>query len=339
MPGINEVKLVRTHDDDGIGMCYQHSDPHYCDAYLVPKKQYEDLLAQIAGPAGNDGKISLYGGKGYVSLEEVMGSDNLIEDAARVSYGIGTRKATETRGLIRYLVSHKHTSPLEHGVLRFRMKIPIFVMRQHIRHRMSSTSEYSGRYSEMVDDMFVPELSEVCGQHAVNKQGSGDELDPKTQDDALRLMQESVTDCYTKYKKLLELGVSREIARTVLPLANFTELYWKIDLHNFMHYLTLRTDGHAQKQIRDLANAMLQLAEPHFPLCFEAWRDYRQQSKTLSRMEQSLLAALVSNDLGSAPGTMTRDELFDSYGKGFRMNKREWNEFFDWYDTLMLDVG
>lgn len=271
--------------------------------------------------------IPLYNGQGFVSLIEVMGSDVAIEAAARLSYGKGTQQRTksDTRSLIRYLVRHRHTSPIEQGVLRFHMKIPIFVMRQHVRHRTASMNEYSGRYSEMMDDMYVPEIAAIELQSTENKQGGMSGIDTVDQMAARGIIQEANSVAQRKYQYLLEMGVSREQARMVLPVSNFTEAVWQINLHNFLHYATLRTDSHAQKEIRDLANAMGMLAEPHFPLVMEAWRDYQKNSKTLSAMEQRLLVDCMS------PGC----SIYDTYGSTkewdkYGMTQREWKEFFDW---------
>lgn len=274
-----------------------------------------------------EGTIQLYNGQGFVSLIEVMGSDQAIEAAARLSYGKGTRTTSETRSLIRYLIRHKHTSPIEQGVLRFHMKIPIFVMRQHVRHRTASMNEYSGRYSEMVNDMYIPALEDIQPQSSTNKQGRDGELS-----NATKLLTQVTIDgvcqhSYDAYNALLIQGVSRELARVVLPVANFTEAVWQINLHNFLHYSTLRTDSHAQKEIRDLANAMVELAEPHFPIVMEAWRDYQKNARTLSAMEQILLADVVKNIY--AGGDWAYDA--DKYG----MSERELKEFFDWYVNLI----
>lgn len=275
---------------------------------------------------------------GFVRLVEVMGSDQAIEAAARLSYGKGTsneekaRTPEDTRNLIRYLVRHRHTSPLEQGVVRFHIKIPIFVMRQHVRHRTASMNEYSGRYSEMVDDMYVPDKAYIRSQSKTNKQGSGDTLDdPITLHAAHQTISSSVSHSYKHYKDLISMGVSRELARVVLPVANYTEAVWQINLHNFMHYLTLRTDKHAQQEIQDLANAMLELAKPYFPLCFEAWTDYQMDTKTLSRMELKLLSDIkIGVWIGAAKPSIDTPEMAGIYG----MSKREWTEFFTWYDKL-----
>lgn len=267
----------------------------------------------------------LYGGMGFVKLLDVMGSDESIERAARISYGTGTRKTSETRSLIRYLVRHRHTSPLEQGVLQFHMRIPIFVMRQHVRHRTASINEYSGRYSEMIDYSFVPEFQDIKPQSVENKQGRSETSEKEFNEFELQtLMAESIEASHETYQKLLEQNVSRELARIVLPVANYTECVWKIDLHNFCHYLKLRTDSHAQKEIRDLANAMYELAKPHFPLVFEAWEDYSKNAYNLSRMEKELIVSICREYFQNR--TVTELSI-QAHGSG--MSQREWKEFYD----------
>lgn len=271
-------------------------------------------------------EIPLYKGAGFVKIVEVMGSDEAIEAAARLSYGKGTRTSSETRSLIRYLIKHRHTSPVEQGVIRFHMKIPIFVMRQHVRHRTASMNEYSGRYSEMIDDMFLPDPIDIQQQSTTNKQGREDGLTYDTCLSSHQIMSRVFEYAKEGYKDLLNAGVAREMARIVLPVSNFTEAVWQINLHNFMHYATLRTDSHAQKEIRDLADAMVELVEPHFPICIEAWRDYQKDSKTLSSLEQKLLSSMQYT-------TITRQD-FEKYKEEFRLSSREWNEFFTWFENL-----
>lgn len=260
---------------------------------------------------------------GFVRLLEVMGSDEAIEDAARISYGHGTRKTSETRSLIRYLVRHRHTTPLEQGVLRFHIKLPIFVMRQHIRHRTASVNEYSARYSEMSDEFYTPADSHIAPQSKSNKQGREGDFDPGEKEFFSELIRMSNKHSFQNYQSLLKHGLSREIARTVLPVSNYTECIWQINLHNLMHYLTLRTDSHAQREIQDFANAILYVSRPSFPRCFEAWDDYHREARTLSRMEIQLLRDL--KDPRKA-GTGNKED--------YDMSQREWQEFWDWWSNL-----
>ena len=262
---------------------------------------------------------------GFVGLIDVMGDDAAIDTAARCSYGTGTRKTSDMRGLIRYLVRHYHTSPLEMVELKFHIKIPIFVMRQHVRHRTANLNEYSARYSEMTDEYYVPEISRFQGQHSDNKQASGDVL---PFDVALHL-QDEFKLVYRKmddlYHDALDAGLARELARIVLPVGGYTELYWKIDLKNFLHYVRLRDDPHAQKEIQILANAMYELVKPHVPLTCEAFEDFWQQSVTFSKQEMVLLKGLLSKDLWHQKQYDNRDDkgLASNYG----MSVKELGEF------------
>lgn len=256
---------------------------------------------------------------GFVGLVEVMGSDQSIEQSARMSYGKGTRTRSDTRNLIRYLVRNYHTSPLEMGELRFHLKIPIVVMRQFVRHRTASLNEYSGRYSEMVDEFYVPDESRIQMQSTDNKQGSGDIID----DEEARLsiiegMELVNQTAYSEYQRQLTLGVSREIARIVLPISNYTELYWKVDLHNFMKLLQQRLHKHAQWEIRDLAQKMYDMVAPFFPIACEAFEDYWLNGSRFSAEEMRIIQVLLSG----ISGTDVNDHLSRS-----NLSVREKQEF------------
>lgn len=230
---------------------------------------------------------------GFVGLIDVMGSDADIDRAARCSYGQGTRSVSDMRGLIRYLVRHLHTSPLEMVELKFHLKMPIFVMRQHVRHRTASLNEYSGRYSEMTDEFYLPERERFQSQHKDNKQASGDQLNEQH----TLVMQAEMVDLneasYTQYQNHLESGLARELARIQLPLSNYSELYWKIDLKNFLHYIKLRLHPHAQYEIRVFAEAMWELVKPLIPITAEAFEDYWLDSSSMSAMEMEILKTLL----------------------------------------------
>ena len=194
---------------------------------------------------------------GFVRLVDIMGSDGDIADAARVSYGKGTRAVSDNRNLIRYLVRHKHTSPLEMASVKFHLKLPIFVMRQLVRHRTAKLNEYSGRYSVMSDDCYVPEPEYIQPQSMSNKQGRAGELSDGWKRKYKTIISDITTKAIIAYELLLgnktieHGGLTRELARTVLPVSNYTECYWKIDLHNFFHFCKLRMDSHAQQEIQD----------------------------------------------------------------------------------------
>ncbi len=278
---------------------------------------------------------------GFVGLVDTMGSDEAIVQAARVSYGDGTKGTRNDRALIRYLVKHRHTSPLEMCEVKFHLKMPIFVMRQHVRHRTANLNEYSGRYSIMSDEFYVPDKANLKPQSAINKQGRDGTLIPleetmcyntikrigqENYNDYLSLLGENPNDNYNIDSNLRQ-GLSRELARAVLPLNNYTELYWKIDLNNFFHYVKLRADYHAQWEIQELARAMYSLIVDKFPLACEAYEDYIENSTTVSRMEKDLIKRIMSSQrwLDVQEDYRTEELLAENYG----MSKRELSEFID----------
>ena len=223
--------------------------------------------------------------KGFVGLIDWMGTDSSVVQAARVSYGTGTKKVQEDRGLIRYLMRHEHTTPFEMCEVKFHIRLPIFVMRQLIRHRTAQVNEYSGRYSVMTDEFYVPKKFEK--QSKTNMQGRDESLDD--QQGKLAWMMDNVHNtAYDKYEELLELDVARETARAVLPVSNYTEAYWKCNIKNFLHMAWLRMDSHAQWEIQEFARAMYELVKPLYPVICEAFEDYKLNAVRLSRMEAEL---------------------------------------------------
>ena len=249
---------------------------------------------------------------GFVKLLDTMGSDESIENCARISYGEGTRKVSETRNLIRYLMRHKHTSPFEHGEVQFHLKLPIFVMRQLVRHRTANINEYSGRYSEMSSDFYVPDSANLKLQSQSNKQGRGE---PHPSPGLIHFEYNRTHDgAWVTYENLLREDISREIARCVLPVSNYTEVVWKSDLHNFLHMVNLRADSHAQQEIQDYANAMYSMVKPKFPITCEAWEDYVRDAQTFSKEEMRILKENLQ-------GSWT----MDNYG----LSKRERTEFLE----------
>ena len=224
---------------------------------------------------------------GFVKLLDVMGDDEEVENSARISYGEGTRKVNQTRNLIRYLMRHKHTSPFEMCEVKFHLKLPIFIMRQLVRHRTANLNEYSGRYSVMSDEFYLPEGDYLAKQSTTNSQGRGEVL---KQQGLLQFEFNRIYDgASMAYQVLLEHDLSREVSRAVLPVANYTECIWKIDLHNFFHFVKLRSDSHAQREIRDYADAMYELVKPNYPLCCEAFEDYVQGATTFSKQEMEII--------------------------------------------------
>jgi thymidylate synthase (FAD) len=228
-------------------------------------------------------------------LIDHMGSDAAIVQAARVSYGTGTKSVSDDRALIRYLMRHKHTTPFEMVEFKFRIRAPIFVARQWLRHRTASVNEISARYSIIQNDFFMPE--ELRKQSTNRGQGGEEPLGEASAN--LLLKQKASCDmAFHTYTELLAKGTARELARAHLPQSTFTEFYWKIDLHNLLHFLKLRIDDHAQKEIRDLANKVYELIKPIVPVTCEAFEDFVLGSVTLSRVE---IEALRGNALVHAP--------------------------------------
>jgi thymidylate synthase (FAD) len=229
---------------------------------------------------------------GLVALCDVMPrlvpegktADFAIVQAARVSYGQGTKQVNEDRGLIRYLARHRHTTPFEMVEFKFHHVMPIFVARQWIRHRTANVNEYSARYSVVKDRFYKPTPQNVRKQSAQNRQGGDEPIDDMTAQEFCDYL-DRAGQTYPEYEKFLEKGVSRELARIALPVNAYTEWYWKCDLHNIMHFLSLRMDAHAQQEIRDYATAMFALIRPIVPIAAEAFVDYQLGSVHLTRLE------------------------------------------------------
>lgn len=235
--------------------------------------------------------------RGFVRLVDYLGGDQRIVQAARVSYGEGTKTFRQDRGLINYLLRHEHTSPFEQVILTFHAKMPIFVARQWVRHRTARLNEISGRYSIMKDEFYLPEPDQVRFQSESNKQARSDEALPLDQADAiLETMRADQKQVYAHYEAMIEQGVAREIARTNLPLSLYTEWYWQIDLHNLFHFLRLRLDAHAQYEIRVYAEAMARCARAVAPLAWEAFEEHLLGSVRFSRAECRALAAKMAGE-------------------------------------------
>jgi thymidylate synthase (FAD) len=233
---------------------------------------------------------------GFVRLVDYMGDDNAIVQAARVSYGAGTKSLSSDRQLIRYLMRHRHTTPFEMCEIKFHVKLPIFVARQWIRHRTANVNEISGRYSEMVDEFYVPELEQIRPQSLVNKQGRSESAFEATEAQEIQAqLQQTQKELYTEYKDSLDKNLARELARINLPLSLYTEWYWKIDLHNLFHFLHLRLDAHAQYEIRVFAEAMATITKELFPIAYEAFEDYRLHSIGFTGPEIKIIQQLLSS--------------------------------------------
>jgi thymidylate synthase (FAD) len=234
---------------------------------------------------------------GFVALVDYMGGDDSIERAARVSYGYGTRRASQTRGLIRYLRRHRHTTPSEMVEFKFHCCMPMFVARQWIRHRTANVNEYSGRYSLMPLLFYTPEPRHFALQSPQNNQGrSAEAAAASLYAEATARWQRLRDDAAETYSWLVAEDVARELARIELPLSTYTQWYWKIDLHNLLHFLTLRVDPHAQLEIRAYAEVIAGMVKRVAPLSYEAWIDYDVSGVHLSRGEIDALRELVAAD-------------------------------------------
>ena len=264
---------------------------------------------------------------GFVALKDYCGSDAAIAQAARCSYGAGTRAISDDRNLIRYLVSHKHTSPLEQCELKFHMKLPIMVARQMIRHRTASVNEISGRYSIMPLQFYTPEIQDIKNQSKFNKQGRDDAVDTKIAVDFTINLDKGREVIKEGYVSALKCDIARELARIDLPLSTFTEWYWKMDLNNLMHLLSLRCDGHAQWEIRQYANLIAGITKYVAPSAYEAWIDYAYSAVSFSRQERILL---------NSQEKPTQEKALE-----LGMSKREWNEFLEkiHYDGSIPDFN
>lgn len=263
---------------------------------------------------------------GFVSLVDYMGGDEDVERAARVSYGYGTRTQSRTRGLVRYLRRHRHTTPSEMVELKFHCAMPMFVARQWIRHRTANVNEYSGRYSLMPLLFYTPEAEHFALQSEVNHQGRGARAAGEVHGEAVARWESLRRESGALYGNLLASDVAREIARIDLPLSTYTQWYWKIDLHNLLHFLTLRVDSHAQYEIRVYAEVMAAMVRRVAPLSYEAWVDYDLAGRPLSRGERRALAALVKADgeggLLGTEASLSADDL-----AAFGLSGREVREF------------
>ena len=227
--------------------------------------------------------------KGFVRLVDSMGGDDAIVQSARVSYGKGTSKLSQDRGLIRYLMRHRHTTPFEMVEFKFHCKMPIFVARQWVRHRTANINEYSLRYSEARDEFYYPDPDHIEFQSSINKQGRMGEVDSDLKKKVQNYFKEISERSFEIYSELNEAGVARELARAILPVNLYTEWYWKNDLHNLLHFIGLRSDGHAQYEIRIFSDAMASFVKEVAPFAWEAYQDYVVKGMRFSKIEQSIL--------------------------------------------------
>lgn len=261
---------------------------------------------------------------GFVRVIDYMGDDGAIVQAARVSYGRGTKRVSEDAGLIRYLMRHRHSTPFEMCEIKFHVKLPIFVARQWIRHRMANVNEYSARYSVLDREFYIPEPAQLAAQSASNRQGRGTVLEGAEAEDVLRLLRDDAARCYDHYVTMLNedeqgtvldehrQGLARELARMNLTLNTYTQWYWKTDLHNLLHFCALRADPHAQYEIRVYAEAILDIVRAWVPAAHAAFVDYRLGAVTFSAQMMSVLKRMLAG------------EAVTQEASG--LSKREWTE-------------
>ena len=261
---------------------------------------------------------------GFVRVVDYMGDDSAVVQAARVSYGRGTRRTTEDAGLIRYLLRHRHTTPFEMCEIKFHIKLPIFVARQWIRHRTASINEYSARYSILDREFYLPAPEHLAAQSTVNRQGRGAVLQGQEAADVMDMLRNDAMQTYDHYAAMLNegpdgapldperQGLARELARMNLTLNTYTQWYWKTDLHNLLHFLSLRADAHAQYEIRAYADVMLEALQAWVPITAQAFRDYRLGAVTFSAPMLDIIKRMLAG------------EAVEQATSG--ISKREWTE-------------
>ena len=261
---------------------------------------------------------------GFIRIVDYMGNDNAVVQAARVSYGTGTKQVREDRGLIRYLMRHRHTTPFEMCEIKLHVKLPIFVARQWVRHRTANINEYSARYSYLDKEFYVPQPEHLATQSSTNRQGRGAVLEGQEAAKVLQILREDASRSHDHYVEMMnedesgitlrdgQHGLARELARMNLTLNFYTQWYWKVNLHNFMHFLSLRADQHAQYEIRIYAETMLKILEKWVPQVYEAFCDYRLSSFEMSSPALAVVKKLVAG------------EPVDQVGSG--LSSREWRE-------------
>jgi thymidylate synthase (FAD) len=261
---------------------------------------------------------------GFVRVVDYMGDDAAIVQAARVSYGRGTRRVSEDKGLINYLMRHRHTTPFEMCEIKYHVKLPIFVARQWIRHRTANVNEYSARYSILDNEFYIPAPEHLAAQAAVNRQGRGDVIEGAAARRVLDLLRDDAERAYAGYADMLNEdesgaphdpswpGLARELARMNLSLNFYTQWYWKTDLHNLLHFLSLRADPHAQYEIRAYADAMLETVKRWVPMAYEAFLEYRMNAATISATGLKVIQRMLAG------------EAVDQASSG--LSAREWRE-------------
>jgi thymidylate synthase (FAD) len=246
---------------------------------------------------------------GFIRVVDYMGDDSAIVQAARVSYGRGTKKISEDKGLISYLMRHWHTTPFEMCEIKLHVKLPIFIARQWIRHRTANVNEYSARYSILDKEFYIPAPANLAAQSHTNRQGRGETLEGEEAKRVLDILRDDSEKCYAHYMEMLNLndesdeildanrkGLTRELARMNLTLNYYTQWYWKVDLNNLLHFLRLRADAHAQYEIREYAEAILKVVQKWVPATYEAFMNYRMNSASISEQGMKVVKRMLAGE-------------------------------------------
>ena len=261
---------------------------------------------------------------GFIRVVDYMGDDSAIVQAARVSYGKGTKQVSKDAGLIRYLMRHWHTTPFEMCELKLHVKLPMFVARQWIRHRTANVNEYSARYSVLDREFYIPNKAQLASQSVINNQGRGETLSGEEAEQALKWLRDDADQCYDHYQSMInedpagntiddsKQGLARELARMNLPVNAYTQWYWKIDLHNLFHFLHLRADPHAQYEIRVYADAIFEVVKKWLPIAAQAFEDYRMGAAHLSAQGVTIVSRMLNGE------KVTQETS--------GLSKREWTE-------------
>ncbi len=264
---------------------------------------------------------------GFVYLVDYLGSDAAIAQAARVSYGKGTKKVSDDEALIWYLMDNEHTTPFEMCELKFHAKMPIFVARQWVRHRTASINEVSRRYSEVSEEFYLPQVGDLRKQSRENRQGREDELSAENQAKVLAILQEQYRQQLSGYREFTEMELARELARIHISVANYTEWYWKIDLRNLFNFLRLRIDKHAQYEIRVYAEAMARIVKDMFPMAYGAFEEFQLNADKFSATEKKILR------LARSRIRMDEDDMEELAFK-FLKNKRRTKKFLEKWKSI-----
>ena len=297
------------------------------DKKLVEEEKKKSFITKRATVDGLENSLfTIYPvlDHGLVRVIDYMGDDDAIVQAARVSYGAGTKKAQDDNSLIRYLMRHWHSTPFEMCEIKLHVKLPVFVARQWIRHRTANVNEYSARYSILDKEFYIPDPRNLAAQSKINNQGRGEILEAEDAQRVLEILKNDSDRSYTNYENLLSSdgkpGLARELARMNLPTNIYTQWYWKTDLHNLFNFLRLRADKHAQYEIRVYAEIISQIVEKWVPKSFKAFLDYQMNSIHLSRQAIDCLKRKLQ-------GEKVSFEKSD-------MSKREWNEFLEHFPEM-----